>query len=111
VLPRQQFGGDDDLMKFLSAHVGKFDMYVEDEYAAFVRYCFEDPWTLQFSARASSTDTRASSSPAERVRTPSRGCGRREHFQEKWNPVFRPKMRPRSSPFAKTPANAAGAIV
>ena len=21
----------------------KFDMYVEDDYAAFVRYCFEDP--------------------------------------------------------------------
>ena len=31
---------DDSL---LLAHVGKFDMYVEDDYAAFVRYCFEDP--------------------------------------------------------------------
>ena len=30
-------------MDFLTAYVGKFDMYVEDEYAAFVRYCFEDP--------------------------------------------------------------------
>jgi hypothetical protein len=33
VLPRAQ----------LAAYVGKFDMYVEDDYAAFVRYCFEDP--------------------------------------------------------------------
>jgi hypothetical protein len=41
VLPRG--GGDDEIMKFLSAYVGKFDMYVEDEYAVFVRYCFADP--------------------------------------------------------------------
>jgi hypothetical protein len=43
VLPRQPFGGDDEVMKFLSSYVDKFDMYVEDEYAAFVRYCFADP--------------------------------------------------------------------
>ena len=43
VLPRGQSGGDDEIMKFLSAYVGKFDMYVEDEYAVFVRYCFADP--------------------------------------------------------------------
>ena len=30
-------------MDFLICYVGKFDMYVEDDYAAFVRYCFEDP--------------------------------------------------------------------
>jgi len=30
-------------MNFLMSYVGKFDMYAEDEYAAFVRYCFEDP--------------------------------------------------------------------
>jgi hypothetical protein len=42
VLPRQPFG-DDELMKFLSAYVEKFDMYVEDEYGVFVRYCFADP--------------------------------------------------------------------
>jgi hypothetical protein len=30
-------------MDFLISYVGKFDMYVEDDYAAFVRYCFEDP--------------------------------------------------------------------
>jgi hypothetical protein len=27
----------------LSPCVGKFDMYVEDECAAYVRYCFADP--------------------------------------------------------------------
>src|SRR6266852_5097906 len=43
VLPRGQSGGDDEIMKFLSAYVGRFDMYVEDEYAVFVRYCFADP--------------------------------------------------------------------
>jgi hypothetical protein len=43
VLPRGPVGGDDEIMKFLSAYVGKFDMYVEDEYAVFVRYCFADP--------------------------------------------------------------------
>ncbi len=43
VLPRAPSGGDDEIMKFLNAYVGKFDMYVEDEYAVFVRYCFSDP--------------------------------------------------------------------
>src|SRR2546423_9928338 len=43
VLPRRQLSDDSEIMKFLTAYVGKFDMYVEDEYAAFVRYCFEDP--------------------------------------------------------------------
>ena len=43
VLPRQPFGGDDELMKFLNFYVEKFDMYVEDEFAVFVRYCFADP--------------------------------------------------------------------
>jgi hypothetical protein len=33
----------DAIMNFLTAYVGKFDMYVEDEYATFLRYCFEDP--------------------------------------------------------------------
>ena len=41
VLPRGP--GDDEMMNFLNAYVGKFDMYVEDEYAVFVRYCFADP--------------------------------------------------------------------
>jgi hypothetical protein len=41
VLPRGR--SDDEIMNFLNAYVGKFDMYVEDEYAVFVRYCFADP--------------------------------------------------------------------
>jgi hypothetical protein len=32
-------------LNFLTSYVGKFDMYVEDDYAAFVRYCFKDPST------------------------------------------------------------------
>jgi hypothetical protein len=43
VLPRQQLADDREIMDFLISYVGKFDMYVEDDYAAFVRYCFEDP--------------------------------------------------------------------
>ena len=43
VLPRQQLADDSDIMNFLIKYVGRFDMYVEDDYAAFVRYCFEDP--------------------------------------------------------------------
>jgi hypothetical protein len=43
VLPRGPSGADDAIMNFLNAYVGKFDMYVEDEYAVFVRYCFADP--------------------------------------------------------------------
>jgi hypothetical protein len=42
VLPRHPFD-DDRIMQFLSSYVEKFDMYVEDEYARFVRYCFADP--------------------------------------------------------------------
>jgi len=41
VLPRTS--RDDAIMEFLDRYVGKFDMYVEDEYAVFIRYCFEDP--------------------------------------------------------------------
>ena len=43
VLPRRQLSDDSTIMHFLTSYVGKFDMYVEDDYAAFVRYCFEDP--------------------------------------------------------------------
>ena len=43
VLPRQQQSEDDEIMHFLRSYVGKFDMYVEDEFAVFVRYCFADP--------------------------------------------------------------------
>ena len=43
VLPRRQLADDSEILDFLIAYVGKFDIYVEDDYAAFVRYCFEDP--------------------------------------------------------------------
>lgn len=43
VLPRRQLADDSEIMNFLIKYVGKFDMYVEDDYAAFVRYCFADP--------------------------------------------------------------------
>jgi hypothetical protein len=44
VLPRRQLTDDSTIMDFLlSPCVGKFDMYVEDKCAAYVRYCFADP--------------------------------------------------------------------
>ncbi len=43
VLSRRQLADDSAILDFLIAHVEKFDMYVEDDYAAFVRYCFADP--------------------------------------------------------------------
>jgi hypothetical protein len=43
VLPRRQLCDDSEILSFLIDHVEKFDMYVEDDYAAFVRYCFADP--------------------------------------------------------------------
>ena len=43
VLPRRQLADDSEIMSFLIKYVEKFDMYVEDDYAAFVRYCFADP--------------------------------------------------------------------
>jgi hypothetical protein len=38
-----QLTDDSTILDFLLANVGWFDMYVEDDYAAYVRYCFEDP--------------------------------------------------------------------
>jgi hypothetical protein len=43
VLPRNQLMDDGAILDFLARYIGKFDMYVEGEYAAFVRYCFADP--------------------------------------------------------------------
>jgi hypothetical protein len=43
VLPRRQLSDESEILDFLASYAGKFDMYVEDDYAAFVRYCFEDP--------------------------------------------------------------------
>jgi hypothetical protein len=42
VLPRRQLIEDNAILDFLLAHVGWFDMYVEDEHATYVRYCFEN---------------------------------------------------------------------
>jgi hypothetical protein len=42
-LPRRQLTDDSAIMAFLLSYTGKFDMYVEDECAAFVRYRFADP--------------------------------------------------------------------
>jgi hypothetical protein len=42
-VPRRQLTDDSAILDFLLANVGWFDMYVEDDYAAYVRYCFEDP--------------------------------------------------------------------
>jgi hypothetical protein len=40
--PRSQIGPQ--IMNFLLSYAGKFDvLYVEDECAAYVRYCFQDP--------------------------------------------------------------------
>jgi hypothetical protein len=43
VLPRRQLVEEYEIMKLFDNYVGKFDMYVEDEYAVFVRYGFADP--------------------------------------------------------------------
>ena len=43
VLPRRQLADDSEILDFLINYVEKYDMYVEDDYAAFVRYCFADP--------------------------------------------------------------------
>jgi len=42
VLPRRQLTDDCEIVNFLLSYAGKFDMYVEDECAAYVRYCFKD---------------------------------------------------------------------
>jgi hypothetical protein len=43
VLPRLQLINDSSILDFLIANVGWFDMYVEDDDAANVRYCFAAP--------------------------------------------------------------------
>jgi hypothetical protein len=43
VLPRRQLIDDSAIMNFLLSHVGKFDLYVEDQCPAYVPYCFEEP--------------------------------------------------------------------
>ena len=53
-LPRRQLTHDSAIMDFLLSYAGKFDMYVEDECAAYVRYCSRTRWTPLFLDRASS---------------------------------------------------------
>jgi len=43
VLPRRQLTDGNEIVNYLLLYAGKFDMYVEDECAAYVRYCFKDP--------------------------------------------------------------------
>jgi hypothetical protein len=43
VLPRHPFDGDGEIMDFLDKYAERFDMYVEDDDAVLVRYCFADP--------------------------------------------------------------------
>ena len=59
VLPRPQLMDDSAILDFLIKFVGVFDMYVEDDYAAFVRYCFADPMDAEiFRARFEPKDER-----------------------------------------------------
>ena len=73
-LPRRQLTDDTAIMDFLlSSYVGKFDMYVEDECAAYVRYCFADPmdaaiFRSRFEPKASHLG-----SPVERLGARGRG--------------------------------------
>jgi hypothetical protein len=43
VLPRGQLMDDSAIMDFLLLYVGEFDLYVEDQCPAYVRYCLADP--------------------------------------------------------------------
>ncbi len=43
LLPRRQLMDYSAIMDFLLKYAGVFDMYVEDEWGAYVRYCFQDP--------------------------------------------------------------------
>ena len=56
VLPRRQLMDDSAIMDFLLSYVGKFDLYVEDQCPAYVRYCFKSRWTRRSSGRASSRE-------------------------------------------------------
>ena len=56
VLPRRQLMDDAAVMDFLLSYVGKFDLYVEDQCPAYVRYSFTDPWTRRFSGRVLSRE-------------------------------------------------------
>ena len=59
VLPRRQLVDDSAILDFLLAHVGWFDMYVEDDHAAYVRYCFESPARCRDFPRPFRSESRA----------------------------------------------------
>ena len=42
VLRRKKLMDESDIFDFLESIIGNFDMFVEDDYANFVRYCFKD---------------------------------------------------------------------
>jgi hypothetical protein len=65
VLPRRQLADDSEILNFLLRYAGKFDMYVEDDYAAFVRYCLRIRWMRKFFAHALNRKLSASSSLGE----------------------------------------------
>ena len=68
VLPRQDWQREEAILNFLSRYVGKFDLYAEDEYAVFIRYCFEDPLDAAiFRSRFSSPKSLSSNLRAEQV--------------------------------------------
>ena len=69
VLPRRHVIDDSAILDFLLTHVGWFDMYVEDEYAAYVRYCFENMLDAEIFRARFEPKTRDSSSRGERVTT------------------------------------------
>ena len=71
VLPRRQLTDDSAILDFLLANVGWFDMYVEDDCAAYVHYCFEAPLTPKFSALVSNRKLSDPSSRDEPIRNAS----------------------------------------
>jgi hypothetical protein len=68
VLPRRQLTDDSAILDFLLAHVGWFDMYVEDDYAA-CAIASKIRLTPKFSAGVSNRRSSASDSRDERVIT------------------------------------------
>ena len=65
VLPRRQLTDDSEIVNFLLSYAGKFDMYVEDECAAYGT-ALRIPWTLRFSDRGSNGKAICLGSRAER---------------------------------------------
>jgi hypothetical protein len=71
VLPRRQLADDSEILDFLIKYVEKFDMYVEDDYAAFVRYCFADPLDAEIFRSRFEPKRSGSSWPARTIISPA----------------------------------------